>query len=325
MSQRAYAFFFTKNNPTGELDFEVIGAVFACYQKEVGSGGTPHFQGILKFKFQKSVARVRTLMPGCHIEIMKGSIEDGIHYCTKPVEGCECKHCKDCPAALSSPIFFGERPVGQGKRCDLDEVKAMIDSGKSEVEIANSAFGTWCRNYRAFSRYRVLTGHSNRDFQTQCLVYWGPTGTGKSRHAQELGGSSQYWLPPPEANGSVWWDGYDGQETVVIDEFYGWIRRDILQRILDRYPYQVQTKGGAVPFVAKRVIITSNQDPTRWYKKIGLGPALERRMEFPNGFVFFFGPGVEPRAVGPRMQPSSSASFAPGYLPAAGGVLPSAR
>lgn len=164
----------------------------------------------------------------------------------------------------------------------------MIDDGASEKQIADFSFSVWCRNYRAFSRYRALaTG--KRDWQTELLVYWGPPGSGKSQHALELGGESQFWLiPPRRPGGDIFWDGYDGHHTVVIDEFYGWVPRSTLQRIVDRYPFMVETKGGAVPFVAKRIIITSNKPPRLWYTKIGLG-AMVRRLEEPIGYVFYVG------------------------------------
>ncbi len=164
----------------------------------------------------------------------------------------------------------------------------MIDEGASEKAIADSCFAVWCRNYRAFSRYRILST-VGRTWQTELLVYWGPPGSGKSAHALELGGESQYWLTPPKhAGGDVWWDGYDGHHTVIIDEFYGWLPRSTLQRLVDRYPFMVETKGGAVPFVAKRIIITSNKPPRMWYTKIGLG-AMVRRLAEPIGYVMYVG------------------------------------
>ncbi len=287
---RHRGFCFTLNNPVGVIDVSKFGSAYCVYQKEKGEGNTPHFQGFVYFANARTFAQLKKMLPRAHWAIMNGSVQENEHYCSKPIVGCECKHCKDCPARLDGPFRSGERPKGQGTRSDLNSVKEMIDEGKSEVEIARSAFGTWCRYYRAFNRYRILT-NIGRTWQTECLVYWGPSGSGKSRHALELGGESQFWLPPPHANGSVWWDGYDGQETVVIDEFYGWIRRDVLQRIIDRYPYQVETKGGSVPFVAKRVIITSNKAPEDWYPKAGLG-SMARRLVEPIGYVFYVGLSV---------------------------------
>ncbi len=296
-SSRARGWCFTLNNPVGDEimdDNHLLQPKFQncymVYQKEEGDNKTPHFQGLVYFKSQRTLKSVKKLLPRAHLQQMQGTVDQAEHYCTKPHDGCTCKHCAPKPVRLAGPWRFGDKPVGQGKRVELEEVKRMIDDGASEKMIADSCFAVWCRNFRAFSRYRILST-VGRTWQTEVIVYWGPTGTGKSRHALELGGQSQYWLTPPKhPGGDVWWDGYDGHETVIIDEYnFGWLPRSTLQRIIDRYPFMVETKGGAVPFVAKRIIITCNVPPRLWYKKLGLGPAMERRLKEPIGYVFFVG------------------------------------
>jgi len=46
----------------------------------------------------------------------------------------------------------------------------------------------------------------------------------------------------------------------------------------------VETKGGSTFFRAKRIIITSNDPPSKWWPNIGLG-AMERRLKPPLGLV----------------------------------------
>jgi hypothetical protein len=42
-------------------------------------------------------------------------------------------------------------------------------------------------------------------------------------------GPEAYWITKP--NGPrAFWDGYDGQENVVIDEFYGWLPHTFMCR-----------------------------------------------------------------------------------------------
>lgn len=179
--------------------------------------------------------------------------------------------------------------IGAGARSDLIALQALVTGGASEKEIMETQFGNYIRMYRGINRARNLI-IGDRNWSTETLVYWGPPGTGKTRHALELGpDDDQFWLGRPRTTaGGAWWDGYDGQHTVVIDEFYGWLTRDLLQRICDRYPLMVETKGGATKFLAKRVIITSNLPPHRWYRKLGLG-AMVRRFTEPLGYVFYLG------------------------------------
>lgn len=165
-------------------------------------------------------------------------------------------------------------------------MKAALDAGASERDIADEHFGTWCRNYRAFERYRRIT-NPGRSEQTKVVVFFGPSGSGKSHRAEAMAGSSAYWaVRSPSAPNGVWWDGYEGQDVVILDEFYGWIKRDFLYRLCDRYPLHVETKGGAVQFIPKTIIFTSNSPPDEWYKNVGLG-AMIRRLQPPVGEIFY--------------------------------------
>ena len=67
-------------------------------------------------------------------------------------------------------------------------------------------------------------------------------------------------------NDGGWWDGYTGQETVIINEFRGGIAYSELLDLLDKYPKTVRRRcREPVPFLAKRVIITSVLQPKEVY------------------------------------------------------------
>jgi len=95
-------------------------------------------------------------------------------------------------------------------------------------------------------------------------VFWGRTGTGKSRRAWNEAGFGAY----PKDPRTKFWDGYREQEHVVIDEFRGDIDISHVLRWFDRYPVIVEVKGGSVSFVAKRIWITSNVDPRDWFPNV---------------------------------------------------------
>lgn len=97
--------------------------------------------------------------------------------------------------------------------------------------------------------------------ERECVVYWGSTGLGKSRTAWAEAGMDAY----PKIPSTKFWDGYRGQEHVVIDEFRGCVSVEHLLRWLDRYPILVEIKGSAVVLKAKKVWITSNLHPKDWY------------------------------------------------------------
>jgi len=116
-------------------------------------------------------------------------------------------------------------------------------------------------------------------------VFWGPTGTGKSRRAWVEAGMDAYSKDPR----SKFWCGYIGQRNIVIDEFRGGIDLSHMLRWLDRYPVRVEIKGSSRPLLAEKIWITSNLSPDEWYPESDSESvrALRRRLtviHFNEGF-----------------------------------------
>jgi len=157
------------------------------------------------------------------------------------------------------------------RKTALLKMRDMIDAGADDFELARYSFNTFTQTYRALTYYRLLCSKSRKHL-TECYVFQGPTGTGKSKECEEKYPKA-YWKPRGQ-----WWDGYCGQETVIIDDFYGWLPFDLILRLCDRYPLHVETKGGTVHFVAKKIIFTTNALPTTWYKNVYF-PSFARRVQ----------------------------------------------
>lgn len=112
--------------------------------------------------------------------------------------------------------------------------------------------------------------------EREIICYWGPTGAGKSRRAWREAGLDAY----PKDPRTKFWDGYRGQEHVVIDEFRGGIDIGHLLRWCDRYPVIVEIKGAATTLKAKKIWLTSNIPPEQWYPDLdeATKQALLRRL-----------------------------------------------
>jgi len=111
----------------------------------------------------------------------------------------------------------------------------------------------------------------------EIFVYVGPTGTGKSHRAWTEATFDAF----PKDPRTKFWDGYQGQEHVVIDEFRGAIDISHMLRWLDKYPVIIEVKGSSAVLKAKKIWITSNLDPTLWYPDIDQQTlaALVRRLQ----------------------------------------------
>lgn len=269
---------FTLNNPTDAeraavSEWLTANAKTAAWQLEQGEKETPHLQGAIWLSKKYRLSQLKKeFSDRAHFEPMRGTWAQARDYAMKEQTR------KDGPWTVG----YVQAAEGQGSRNDLNEVKDKIDAGSTMLEVFENHFRTTLTHYRGLQVYSSLRRATEREWHTYTTVYWGKPGTGKSRRAQweanaYAGSGSAFWLPKP-AGQTGWWCGYDQNEVVVIDDFYGWLKYDHLLRLCDRYPTRVETKGGSVGFTAKRIIITSNKHPELWFPNVTDHSALMRRL-----------------------------------------------
>lgn len=240
---------------------------YIVYQEELGANGTPHLQGYFELTSQMTKSKVQKFIRGWHVEKRQGTQAQAIAYCTK----------EDTRAG--DMVTWGER-ANQGKRTDIEGMYAYIREGKRERDIAEEMPCVHAKYFKAHDRYRSLVDYdSTREFRELSVhVLWGPAGTGKTRKAVESSGEDCYILNAPGNNGMLWWDGYQGEKTLIIDDFYGWVKYSTLLRILDGYQQRLQIKGGFTYAKWVSIYITSNKQLADWYPSIGDLAALRRRI-----------------------------------------------
>lgn len=161
---------------------------------------------------------------------------------------------------------YGDGPQ-QGKRSDLSEACDAIKTGERVEDLVYSN-PQLLRYKRHLDTYAAIHLKKQRlNFQKlDVIVLWGPSCTGKTRWAYD---NYPDLVPLPPVNslgGSVWFDGYSGEETILIDDFTpNLFPRQLFLQLTDVYPMQCAIKGGFTQKQWKRVIITSNYDPNTWY------------------------------------------------------------
>jgi len=105
--------------------------------------------------------------------------------------------------------------------------------------------------------------HPKYNFFTEGVWYVGETGTGKSYEAFK-GYDPETCYTWSDDNG--WWEGYEGQETVIINDFRGQIPYDKMLNLVDEWPCDVKKRFvGKIPFLSRKVIVTSPLTPEECY------------------------------------------------------------
>jgi len=246
----------------GKVDIVFDGSVmsYQISEPEVApTSGKDHFQGFLIFKDRKTLTQCKKIDAEAHWTACNGSIEENIKYCSK-----------DGKASYAGSLDG----CGQGSRTDLIEVGKALAKGSSIKHINEMYTSTFIKYSNGILKSKYYFDKSDAFRTVECFCYWGATGVGKTKKALE--GGNCFMLSEPN-NGVVWFDGYDGESTLVIDDFYGWIKQHTLLRICDGHPLHLAVKGAYTWAKWTKVIFTSNKEPNDWYKD-GLSDAMKRRL-----------------------------------------------
>lgn len=254
MPQSAKNWCFTLNNPT-DLERDTLEAIghelpepflYLVYGNEVGESGTPHLQGYLSLSARKTLAWVKNATSErCHLETAKGTPQQASTYCKKEGDFKE----------------YGQLPKGKGARTDIRACVDAISNGASIRAITKDHPEIILRYGSGVLRLRQHF-RPTRNEPPQIWVFWGPTGTGKTRRVWEFTDPEKLWVHP----GQSWFDGYDGHEAVLFDDFDGgWFKISYLLKLLDRYVMPVPVKGAQTWWCPKTIYITSNINPKEWY------------------------------------------------------------
>lgn len=245
---------------------QVNPCVFCIYQCErCPDTGRLHIQAYVEFERALSLPGVKKhfSLPQLHCEIRLGTQQQAIAYCSKE------------DTRVSKTIRYGKpipgletKPKVQGLRADWQQVWDQLKTGETIVQVLDE------RPYMLNNISAIAKGQwealkeRKRTSKTQFIVLSGDARVGKTWTALHMAKNyGDYYLMPNDGK-AMWWNGYDPikHDTVVLDEFTGSkMPLTFLNQLTDKYDLRVQTKGGFLPFLAKRVIVTSNFLPHQWY------------------------------------------------------------
>ena len=254
-------FVFTFNNyPDTELVDNLV-CKYIAYSKEVApTSGTPHLQGFVSFSTVKTKKQVIGLLPGCHVDVMKGSIAQNEDYINK----------------VAAMIERGEKPIsndnrGRAEKLRWQRSRELAKEGKIDEVDAD----IFIRYYSTLKRIR--TDYQTKPTPVAVKSYWiyGNTGTGKS-HAVETAFPTCY---KKNMDDPKWFDAYAGEDVIYLEDIdkYQVKWGGLLKRLADKWPMLASVKGSMLYIRPTIVIVTSNyRIEDIWTDEQTVDPLLRR-------------------------------------------------
>lgn len=236
---------------------------FIVYQQEQGrrqaeNQNRLHWQGYLEFDKRMTLAEVLRAMDWkgneCHLEPRMGTQQQAINYVTK------------------EDTRVGDSTREWGQKHDQDVVggwQAAVEDVKNgaswtDMVEAHTRIAIQCHSGVQKAILALTSTPSWRKVET--FVFWGATGTGKTRGVYEREGHLNVYAKMASRSGSVqWFDGYNGERALLLDEFRCQYDLQELLRWLDGHPLRVEVKGAQTIARWSRVYICSNVNPATWY------------------------------------------------------------
>lgn len=254
-------FTFTYNNYPNTLLIDELQCKYVAYSLEIApTTGTPHLQGYVAFNSAKTPTAVRALLPGCHIEVMMGSIAENENYCSK----------------AGRLIERGEKPIsndnkGRAEKLRWQRARDLAKAGNLE-EIDADIYIRCYNTLKTIAKDHMI---KPPPVDVKCFWIWGPTGTGKS-HSVETTYPDCYKKVMDDLK---WFDGYVDEDVIYLEDLdvYHIKWGGMLKRLADKWPMQASIKGSMKYIRPKIVIVTSNYSPEQiWSDPQTVEPLLRR-------------------------------------------------
>jgi len=222
--------------------------------------GTVHYQGYCEFLRPYGLADVKSrVSETAHWEVRRGTAKQAIKYSNK------------AETREEGPWTFGE-PTAQGKRNDILALRDAIKGGCTSKSILLEDHGTCIAKYPRFAAQCMEAYFVNGWRKVKVILLYGNTGLGKTRWVYDNWMKDEQFWRLPAVTSQCWFDGYEGQTHVLLDDFSGApskISVNLLLQMVDGYFQRLPTKGGFTGFRATHIAITTNVHPRDWYKWSG--------------------------------------------------------
>ena len=240
--------------------------LYWCMCDEVGEQGTPHTHVYVVFKNSVMFDTMHKRFYGVHIDKANGSNQENRDYVSK-----EGKWADDSKHETNKPETFeeyGELPPDRTKtESQAEQIMQMIVDGKSNADIIRQIPGAYSKlNYIEQARQTLLADKFMDKYNEKDVTYlWGDTRVGKTRSVFDQYGYRNVYQVTDYAHP---FDGYDGQDVIIFEEFRSSLKIEDMLKYLDGHPIMLPCRYNNRVACYTKVFLISNIPLERQYPNI---------------------------------------------------------
>lgn len=241
-----------------EIKIKQLEAQYVVFGREIcPDTKRPHLQCFVYFGEKKTFSVLKKWDGEAHWEASRGPPQKAAKYCKKDGDFWEKGTC---------PVM--------GSQTGRAVVAELVRTGASLKTVAEEHPEMYMVYHRGLKALRAeLMAKPARTQMPDVYWVWGVTGVGKTKFATTL--CESFYIKDE----TLWWDGYEGQDCIIIDD-YSWDGKDEsfrrLLRLCDRNKFQGQIKGGYVEVNSPKIVITCEYPPSYYWTENKLAQVKRR-------------------------------------------------
>lgn len=217
-----------------------------------------HFQGFAYSQISQRLIWWRKRLAPHHFEVCHGNLLQNERYCSKEGQYQE----------------FGIKPMGSGKRRDLAEFcDALVTKKRKLTDVAVEYPQCFVQYHNGLTRLEAIMTQPYEHHCVRGVWIYGCPGSGKTHLARSFDSN-----PYIKAQ-NKWFDGYNGQSTIILDDLDTDTLGHYLKIWMDKWSCSGEIKGGTVQLRHTRFIVTSNYCIESLFTKDSFAAAIARRCE----------------------------------------------
>ena len=242
------------------------GLVYWCMCDEIGEQRTPHTHIFMVSRNSVMFDTLHKRFYGAHIEQANGSNQENRDYVRK--EGKWLEDAKHETNLADTFEEWGELPPDRTKgETQAQQIMQMVTDGKTNSEIIAEIPGAYNKlPYIEQARQTLLNERFKDTWRNLQVTYiWGQTGAGKTRSVMEHYGYSNVYRVTDYSHP---FDGYNGQDVILFEEFRSSLPLSAMLNYLDGYPVELPCRYCNKVACFTKVFLISNIPLDKQYTNV---------------------------------------------------------